>query len=215
MWRHERGSLRVSSPWGKWACEGSPLGLRGVLEGSTRSPRGLRGVYEESTRDFRRVYTGSTRSLREIYEGSARARISRISPHETRDFLTSSILDLILITSFWPRSWTSFADMSHAMWNFKAWIRNVDNKQSRQSLAIIFLEQEQPEARTNVSNAREKASHKRESRRSRNFSLSRIDVSAFGGKVGDKRFFPQKSSPWSTVFNPCTSKHLFLLFTCV
>lgn len=81
--------------------------------------------------------------------------------------------------------------MSHAMWNFKAWIRNVDNKQSRQSLAIIFLEQEQPAARRNVSNAREKASHKRESRRSRNFSLSRIDVSAFGGKVGDKRFFPR------------------------
>ena len=79
---------------------GSTRGSRGVLEGSTRSPRGLRGVYEESTRGFRRVYTGSTRNLREIYEGSARARISRISPHETRDFLTSSILDLILLTSF-------------------------------------------------------------------------------------------------------------------
>ena len=144
---------------------GSTRGSRGVYEVSEGLTRSLRGVYEESTRGFRRVYTGSTRSLREIYEGSARARISRISPHETRDFLTSSILDLILLTSFWPRSWTSFADMSHAMWNFKAWIRSVDNKQSRQSLAIIFLEQEQPAARRNVSNAREKASHKRESRR--------------------------------------------------
>ena len=86
-------------------------GLRWIYEGFSRGLRGLRGAYEEFTRslreisegytrDLRGVYKRSTRDLREIYEGSARARISRISPHETRDFLTSSILDLILITSF-------------------------------------------------------------------------------------------------------------------
>ena len=135
------------------AREGSERakGLRWVYEGFSRGLRGLRGAYEEFTRslreisegsrrDLRGVYERSTRSLREIYEGFARAQISRVSPHETRDFLTSSILDLILLTSFWPRSWTSFADMSHAMWNFKAWIRSVDNKQSRQSLALLTLE---------------------------------------------------------------------------
>ena len=73
------------------AREGSERakGLRWVYEGFSRGLRGLRGAYEEFTR-----------SLREIYEGFARARISRVSPHETRDFLTSSILDLILLTSF-------------------------------------------------------------------------------------------------------------------
>lgn len=37
--------------------------------------------------------------------------------------LTWSILHLILLTSFCPRSWTSCAVMSHATWNFKACVR--------------------------------------------------------------------------------------------
>lgn len=79
---------------------GSTRGSRGVYEVSEGLTRSLRGVYERFPKGLHGIYEESTRDLREIYEGSARARISRISPHETRDFLTSSILDLILITSF-------------------------------------------------------------------------------------------------------------------
>lgn len=84
------------------AREGSERakGLRWVYEGFSRGLRGLRGAYEEFTRSLREISEGSRRDLRGVYERSTRAQISRVSPHETRDFLTSSILDLILLTSF-------------------------------------------------------------------------------------------------------------------